>query len=304
MKFKIKSFVSCSLVMGLSITSAFAQQQQAGQAPNPLASIQARAAANMVQPNPQTGQLPTNQQNNEATGAAVSNMLGNNFQNDPTLLDKPIRITVRVGARTDQYYFHSDTGIFERQSNGSNSSMSLSAAVPVLKECGAAVGFKGAHPDLTSELALVNGELDDTITLNDDNRTQFVAPLERGKGETMTFTYGAQLSLEQAETSAILNGLSDAVGDYNNTLAPLGYQVDLRDAVIVDSRSPNAQTDQNESDPNDPCKDFLSQQKSLENQKADPNIDRFGSLKMSKSSFWYLSYNPYTITISIKPKKL
>jgi hypothetical protein len=280
MKFNKKYLIPCVLLVAVGGLAARAQQAQ------------------------QTG-LTREQELNKLNDFLLQNMM-DTIKRDPNVMNRPVVLTIAVGSRSDRYEFDQSQQVFNRISDASSSDMRISAAVPIMNMCAIPFKFKGSHPDIVSEFRLNNGGLEDVLTIPDrgtetigwtvDEHHNFVIPA------------GMESGIESLQKETIKAGLKDSVDNFNNTLANIGYKIDLDSAQIEDSRDPYYQAQNTPTDPNDKCSKIVEEvSREVKMKKnTDSSISPFGSITHDGLGIGTLNvtYNAYTITISITPTKI
>jgi hypothetical protein len=228
------------------------------------------------------------------------------MKRDPSVMNRPVVLTIAVGSRTDRYEYDQSQAVFNRVSDASSSDMRISAAVPIMNMCAIPFKFQGSHPDIVSEFRINNGGLEDVLTIPD--RGSQVIGWTVDQNHDFVIPEGAESGIENLQKETIKAGLKASVDNFNNTLANIGYKIDLDGAQIEDSRDPYYQAQNTQLDPSDQCSKIVGEMnREVKLRKAnDPNGNAFGSISHSGVGNGSLTvkYNAYTITISAVPTKI
>jgi hypothetical protein len=283
MKFKKKYLVPCAF---LAVASGFVARAQQAQQDQPAGD--------------------TEQVKIDRRYADMLQMAKDMLAYDPKVLTRPIILTIEVGSRTDIYTLDKDR-IFTRQPDASKNTLRISAEVPIFRQCGIGFSYKGAEPTVVSELS-IHGDppvLDDTLTIPERGSVPLTMDMDSHKN--FVFPDGSQVALESLEQETIKEGLKGAVENFNNMLQNIGYKIDLNNALIEDSRDPSQQTQDAQADDGNFCAKIRKDIKNSKlKQNSDSTINPFGSIRGQDvtDSSWSITYNAYTITISVIPTQV
>jgi hypothetical protein len=278
MKLNKKYLLPCALLVAVSGFAARAQQQ--------------------------TG--PTREDELNKLNDFLLQSMTDTLKRDPSVMTRPVVLTIAVGSRTDRYEYDQSQAVFNRVSDASSSDMRISAAVPIMNMCAIPFKFQGSHPDIVSEFQINNGGLEDVLTIPD--RGSQVIGWTVDQNHNFVIPEGAESGIENLQKETIKAGLKASVDNFNNTLANIGYKIDLDSAQIEDSRDPYSQSQSLQPDSSDQCSKIVGEiNREVKMRKTnDPNGNPFGSISRSGIGAGTLTvkYNAYTITISAVPTKI
>jgi hypothetical protein len=210
---------------------------------------------------------------------AQSNQLDmSSLKIDPTKLDQPVTITINFGARSELFHL-SDKGTYTPVLAMSTPlTKKVTLTIPFLNQIGVPLKDPNAQSNAPSILTTTEeGTLDDTIVLSDKVQPT-LHMISSGDKSEHGFTAEGLASLVAAEKDAII---ASPIGQYVEIFSPMlkasGYSINLKDAIITDSR-----------------------------QGSDDLNKTMGSLVPSvyTDGTWRLTSKAFTITVQVTPKPL
>jgi hypothetical protein len=299
MKFKLNYYVPSAVLLVVS-SAAFSPlyaQQQAQLSPEDaaLAAIARRAQSNQQQAlpvpgsdpgTPAAGAPPTQEQLDNAASDSSSPI-------DLSKVNQPIVLAVHVSGRIDRYAPDSNDGGTLRRTTDSRSVMSIHASIPFLRMSDVSVPFIGT-PSNESELSYSDGVY--SVTIPGSNQVAEMVP--KKPGGPLVFAEYTHDQIKNAEKDALIQ--SGFVDNINSMLSKTGYKIDTNHM-----EQPTDSRDSGRADRVDSRQVKKSLGSDLVEATPDGQPDLYGSLSpsMNGDGSWYLSYQPYTITIRVVPEK-
>jgi hypothetical protein len=197
---------------------------------------------------------------------------------DPTKLDQPVSITISFGARSELFNL-SDKGTYTPiLAMSTPLTKKVTLTIPFLNQTHVPLKDPNAQSNAPSILTTTElGTVDDTIVLSDKVQP-ILHMISSGDKAEHGFTAEGLATLVEAEKDAII---ASPIGQYVEIFNPMlkisGYTIDLKDAVVTDSR-----------------------------QGSDDLDKTMGSLVPSiyTDGTWRLTSKAFTITVQVTPKSL